>query len=78
MNTGGNVMAKDVINVDGKDVVVREDTAKAFRGVNWAIASIGIFVVIVAILFFTFFMRSATDGHIDNASDPVQRGSNTR
>jgi hypothetical protein len=57
-------MSKDVISVDGEDVVVREDTAKAFRGVNWAIASIIGFVVIAAIIFFIFFVRSASDGDL--------------
>lgn len=57
-------MAKDVINVDGKDVVVREDTAKAYRGVHWALASIAAFVVIAAIIFFTFFLKSAQDGNL--------------
>jgi len=58
-------MAKDVINVDGKDVVVREDIAKGFRGVNWAIASIAIMVIITGILFFVFFVGSAKDGTIE-------------
>jgi hypothetical protein len=54
-------MAKDVINVDGEDKIVREDTAKSFRGVNWALISVGAFIVILAILLFGFFLRSATD-----------------
>lgn len=57
-------MSKDVINVDGEDVVVREDTAKAFRGVNWALISIAAFVVIGAILFIVFFVGAAKDGSI--------------
>lgn len=62
-------MAKDVIHVDGKDVVVREDTAKAWRGVNWAIISIGAFVLIVAGLavIFTFVARS--DGNLEPPVD---------
>lgn len=53
-------MSKDVITVHGEDTVVREDTAKAFRGVNWALISIGAFVVITAILLFMFFFSAAT------------------
>lgn len=55
-------MAKDVINVDGKDEVVREDTAKSYRGVIWALISVGAFVVIAAILLLGGFFKSATDG----------------
>ncbi len=43
-------MAKDVINVGGEDKVVREDTAKSYRGVIWALLSVGAFVIIAAIL----------------------------
>jgi hypothetical protein len=57
-------MAKDVISVDGEDVEVREDTAKAYRGVNWAIASIIGFVIITAVVFFLFFGSAASDGDL--------------
>jgi hypothetical protein len=57
-------MAKDVIHVDGEDVIVREDTAKAWRGVNWALISILGFVVITAIFFAIFFLGAARDGSI--------------
>ena len=53
-------MSKDVIQVHGEDVVVREDTAKAFRGVNWALLSIAAFVLIALILLVTFFFSAAT------------------
>ncbi len=53
-------MSKDVITVHGEDVVVREDTAKAYRGVNWALLSITAFVVITLFLLFTFFFSAAT------------------
>lgn len=55
-------MAKDVINVGGEEQVVREDTAKSYRGTIWALISVGAFVLIAAIIFFAFFLRSATDG----------------
>jgi hypothetical protein len=61
---GEQAMSKDVINVKGEDVVVREDTAKAYRGVNWMIASLIGFVVIVAIVAAVFLLRAGSDGDI--------------
>jgi hypothetical protein len=68
-------MAKDVISVDGEDVVVREDTAKSYRGVIWALTSIGIFIVILAILFLAGFLKSASDGKM---STPGQLENSSR
>lgn len=62
-------MSKDVIHVDGKDVVVREDTAKAWRGINWAAISIGAFVLIVAGLFFILTFIAGSDGTIEPPVD---------
>lgn len=59
-------MAKDVINVDGQDVIVREDTAKAYRGVNWMIVVMISFVIIVAIVAGVFFLGAASDGKIQS------------
>jgi hypothetical protein len=59
---GANLMAKDIINEGGEEKVVREDTAKSYRGVIWALLSVGAFVIIAAILMFSGFFRSATDG----------------
>jgi hypothetical protein len=61
-------MAKDVIHVHGEDLVVREDTAKAFRGVHWAIWSIAGFILIAGVLFAIFFVRAASDGKIESPS----------
>ena len=61
-------MSKDVINVNGQDRVVREDTAKAYRGVNWMIISLIGFVVIVLVVAATFFMRAASDGEVNTPS----------
>ena len=55
-------MSYEVINVEGEDKVVREDTAKSYRGVIWALGSIGIFIVVTAIIFFAFFAKTASDG----------------
>ena len=61
-------MSNQVIHTNGEDVVVREDTAKAFRGVNWALLSIGAFILIAGILFLFFFWGSAKDGTIESPS----------
>ncbi|MDQ3088912.1 MAG: hypothetical protein M3Q78_09985 [Acidobacteriota bacterium] len=55
-------MSKEVINVGGEDKVVREDTAKSYRGVVWAFISLGAFIIIAAILLLGGFLKSATDG----------------
>ena len=68
-------MAKDVITVDGDERVVREDTAKAYRAVNWTWISIAAFVVIVAIIAATFFLRAGSGGQIDS---PQRIGDSTR
>ena len=63
-------MSKDVINVDGKDTVVREDTAKSYRGIIWALISVGAFVIIGAILFFVFFGGSlGGDGDMQSPAE---------
>ncbi|MEP6946142.1 MAG: hypothetical protein ABJA02_09520 [Acidobacteriota bacterium] len=59
-------MSKDVIHVHGEDVVVGEDTAKAFRGVNWAMISIGSFIAIIIILTLVFFIYSGNRGSIQD------------
>lgn len=49
-----NIMSKQVLHtVSGEDVVVREDTAKSYRGVYWALFSVAAFILIAAIMFFT-------------------------
>jgi uncharacterized membrane protein len=47
-------MAKDVISVNGEEKVVREDTAKSYRGVVWALTSVGLFILVTAILVIFF------------------------
>ena len=69
-------MAKDVITVDGKEVVVREDTAKAYRFVHWGIITAAICLAIIALLFVTFFWKAASDGKLES---PAQsESSNSR
>ncbi|MBA3334110.1 MAG: hypothetical protein WKF90_07935 [Pyrinomonadaceae bacterium] len=55
-------MANEVINVGGEEKVVREDTAKSYRGTVWALISVAGFVIIGAILFLLFFSGALTDG----------------
>jgi flagellar basal body-associated protein FliL len=59
-------MAKEVINVGGEDTVVREDTAKSYRGVIWALLSVGAFIIIGAIMFFLFFSGAVGDGDMQS------------
>lgn len=62
-------MAKDVINVGGEEKVVREDTAKSYRGVIWALTSVVVFLAILLILFFTGLFSSLTGG--DSMESPA-------
>ncbi len=62
-------MAKDVINVDGEDTVVREDTAKAYRGTIWILITLGIVLAGAAILFFVFFGGSLGGSDLKSPSE---------
>lgn len=66
-------MAKDTINVDGEERVVREDTAKSYRGVIWALLSVFGFVIILAIVFFIFFAGSVSDGDVKSPAQTEQQ-----
>jgi len=54
-------MAKTMSDAAGREVNVREDTAKAYRGIYWALLSVGAFILIAAILFFGGFLSAVTD-----------------
>ena len=71
-------MSKDVIQVHGEDVVVREDTAKAYRGVNWAFLSIGGFILIMAIVAAIFLLRASGDGKIESPASTANTNSVSR
>ena len=71
-------MSKQVITVDGEDKLVREDDAKAFRGVHWALLSIAAFILIAAILFFGGFLKMASDGSVNGPSGDGGRNATTR
>ena len=51
-----------MINYGGEEHLVREDTAKSFRGVYWALISLAAFILIAAVLFLGGFLRSSTIG----------------
>ncbi|MGI8811713.1 MAG: hypothetical protein ACR2IH_04200 [Pyrinomonadaceae bacterium] len=65
-------MSKQVISVDGEDRVVREDTAKAFRGTYWALWSIGAFIVVAALLYFGLFGKLLLQGKTDKPNEAIQ------
>ena len=62
---------RQAINVGGEEHLVREDTAKAWRGVNWALLSIGAFLLILALVFLSGLFTASTDGGLDRT--PVER-----
>lgn len=66
-------MAKDVINVDGKDTVVREDTAKAYRGTIWILITLGIVLAGAALLFFVFFGGSLGGSDMQSPKEIEQK-----
>jgi hypothetical protein len=59
-------MSKQVITAGGEQHLVREDTAKSFRGTYWALISLAAFVLIAAILFFGGFLTSLTGPSVDS------------
>lgn len=59
-------MSRDVIIVDGEKTVVREDAAKAYRGINWALISIFAFILIVALIAIGFFLKAASSGKVES------------
>jgi hypothetical protein len=70
-------MSKDFIQINGEDAVVREDTAKAFNGVHWALVSIVGFVLITGVLFFFFLWGATRDGSIENPANIQSSNSHT-
>lgn len=71
-------MSKDVINVGGEEKVVREDTAKSYRGTVWALISVAAFVIIGAILFFVFFGGSFGGGDLKSPKEIEEKRQTTR
>ena len=66
-------MAKDVITVNGETRVVREDTAKSYRGVVWGLLSAAIILIIMTILFIGGFIGSVANGDVQSPSQIEQK-----
>lgn len=64
---------KQTISVEGEDRVVREDTAKAFRGVHWALFSVAAFLLIVLGLFLAGVISMGSDGGVDRTPAQIER-----
>ena len=64
---------KQTISVDGQEQVVREDTAKAFRGVHWALLSVAAFILIVLALFLGGVIKMGSDGGVDRSPAQIER-----
>ncbi len=58
-------MSDKPIEVDGNEIVVREDTFKAHRGVRWAGIVLALMVLIVLVAFLTGLLSASADGDID-------------
>ena len=66
-------MARDVITIDGEERVVREDTAKSYRGVIWGLLSVLAFIIITTILFLGGFLSTASHGDMKSPSQIEQQ-----
>ena len=69
-------MSKQAIRIGGEDRIVREDTAKSYRGVYWALFSIGAFILIVLLLFLTGFLSMSGETGTGGSPPTVDRGVN--
>lgn len=64
---------KQAINVNGEEQVVREDTAKAFRGVHWALLSVAAFILILLVVFLGGFLKMGSGGGVDRSPAQIER-----
>jgi len=64
---------KQTVTVEGEDRLVREDTAEAFRGVHWALLSIGAFILIVLALFLAGVLKMGSNGGLDRTPAQIER-----
>lgn len=69
-------MAKDVMNIDGEDLVVREDTAKAHRFKVWGVTVAAICLALMVVLATIFFARAGSDGKIESPSQIENKNAN--
>jgi len=51
-------MSKQVIHTTKGDMLVREDAAKGFRGVYWALISLGLIILVAFLMFLGGFFSS--------------------
>jgi hypothetical protein len=51
-------MAKDVIKIKGENVVVTEGTARAYRGIMWALTTVAVWLAITVVLLIATFCVS--------------------
>ncbi len=58
-------MAKEFLHINGEDVLVREDTAKSYRGVMWFLLTLAMIVTIAAVLFLGGFLGAVSDGELN-------------
>lgn len=66
-------MAKQIISIAGEEHLVREDTAKAHRGVKWALISIAAFILITAILLLSGMLTNLLWDPEPGTGTPVER-----
>jgi hypothetical protein len=65
----------NVIPVDGKDVVVRADTAKAYRFVHWGVITAAIALAILAVTFITLYWLAPSSGKVESPAETVNANS---
>ena len=65
-------MSKQVISIGGEEKMVREDTAKSYRGVIWALLSVGAFILIALILFLGGFLSTVSNGDMKSPAQIEQ------
>lgn len=69
-------MARDVVNVDGEDVVVREDTAKQSRFKVWGATVAALCLALMVVLAVIFFVRAGSDGKIESPAQIENKNAN--
>lgn len=59
-------MTDKPIEVNGKEIVVREDTYKAYRAVHWMGIVLALMVLIVLVAFISGLFSAGVDGDLDS------------
>ena len=63
----------DVINVDGEQQVVREDTARSHRGGIWILLTVLTFLIVASIMFFGGFFTAVKNGDVQSPAQIEQK-----